>query len=305
MELDQLRYFVAVVRAGNFTRAAEQEGVTQPALSQQMQKLEVSLGVQLFERRGRSVRLTRAGERLLPQARSLLRQAADAKQSVVDATNQISGRLTVGAIPTVMPYWLAPRVASFRSRCLDVELNIVENLTARLLEGLQTGDLDVAIISLPITVPDIICSELFREELLFVLPNNHPLGALPRIDPRRIAGEHLLVLREGHCFRKDALAACRRGVREPDTVFESDQFSSVFALVAGGFGITVAPRMAVQDADGCRYVPITGAPSRRIGYAQIRRPHVPPAQRAFISWLRELPHPSLEGSRSALSPGMQ
>jgi LysR family hydrogen peroxide-inducible transcriptional activator len=229
MELDQLRYFVAVAHAGNFTRAAEQEGVTQPALSQQVQKLEVSLGVQLFERRGRSVRLTRAGERLLPQARSLLRQAADAKQSVVEATNQISGRLTVGAIPTVMPYWLAPHVASFRSGCLDVELNIVENLTARLLEGLQTGDLDVAIISLPITVPDIICSELFREELLFVLPNNHPLGALPRIDPRRIAGEHLLVLREGHCFRKDALAACRRGVREPDTVFESDQFSSIFA----------------------------------------------------------------------------
>jgi DNA-binding transcriptional LysR family regulator len=73
MELDQLRYFVAVARAGNFTRAAEQEGVTQPALSQQVQKLEVSLGVQLFERRGRSVRLTRAGERLLPQARWLLR----------------------------------------------------------------------------------------------------------------------------------------------------------------------------------------------------------------------------------------
>ena len=288
MELGQLRYFVAVARAGTFTRAAEQEGVTQPALSQQVQKLEASLGVPLFERRGRSVRLTRAGERLLPQARSLLRQAADAKQSLAEVTNRISGRLAAGAIPTVMPYWLAPRVASFRSRYPDVDLKIVENLTARLVEGLQIGDLDVAIISLPITVPDIICSELFREELFFVVPNDHPLAALQRVDPRRIAGEHLLILREGHCFRQDALGVCRRGLREPAMVFESDQFSSIFALVAGGFGITVAPRMAVQDANGCRYVPITGAPSRRIGYAQMRRPHVPPAQKAFISWLREI-----------------
>jgi LysR family hydrogen peroxide-inducible transcriptional activator len=287
MEFDQLRYFVAVARAGTFTRAAEQEGVTQPALSQQVQKLEVSLGVPLFERRGRSVRLTRAGERLLPQARSLLRQAADAKQSLAEMTNRICGRLAVGAIPTVMPYWLAPRVAGFQSRYPDVDLKLVENLTARLVEGLQTGDLDVAIISLPITVPDIICSELFREELLFVFPNDHRFAALPRIDPRHMAGEHLLILREGHCFRKHALGVCRRGLREPGTVFESDQFSSVFALVAGGFGITVAPRMALQDANGCRYVPITGTPSRRIGYAQIRRPHVPPAQKAFISWLRE------------------
>jgi LysR family hydrogen peroxide-inducible transcriptional activator len=292
MELDQLRYFVAVARAGTFTHAAEQEGVTQPALSQQVQKLEVSLGVLLFERRGRSVRLTRAGELLLPQARSLLRRAADAKQSLAEATNQTSGRLAVGAIPTVMPYWLAPRVASFRSRYPDVDLNLVENLTARLIEGIQTGDLDAAIISLPITMPDIICSDLFREDLLFVLPKDHRLAALPRIDPRRIAGEHLLILREGHCFRKQALGACRRGLREPGTVFESDQFSSVFALVAGGFGITVAPRMAVQHAKGCRCVPITGNPARRIGYAQIRRPHVPPAQKAFISWLRELSRPS-------------
>jgi LysR family hydrogen peroxide-inducible transcriptional activator len=87
--------------------------------------------------------------------------------------------------------------------------------------------------------------ELFREELLFVLPSGYAFAAQPRLDPRRIAGEHLLVLREGHRFRKHALAVCRRGLREPGTVFESDQFSSVFALVASGFGITVAPKMAI------------------------------------------------------------
>jgi LysR family transcriptional regulator, hydrogen peroxide-inducible genes activator len=293
MELAQLRYFVAVARAGTFTRAAEQEGVTQPSLSQQVRKLEDSLGVPLFERRGRSVRLTQAGQRLLPQARTLLRQAAEARQSLSELRDRVSGPLAIGSIPTVMPYWLGPKVQEFQSRYVDVELQLVENLTARLIEGLQTGDLDLAVITLPLAFPDVVCSELFREELLFVLPNAHPLADLPRLDPRRIAGEHLLVLREGHCFRKDALAVCRRGLREPGTVFESDQFSSIFALVASGFGISVAPQMAIQHAEGCRQVPITGGPSRRIGYAQIRRPYVPPAQKAFIAWLKELSrHPS-------------
>lgn len=87
------------------------------------------------------------------------------------------------------------------------------------------------------------------------------------------AGEHLLVLGEGHCFRKHALAVCRRGLREPGTVFESDQFSSVFALVASGFGITVAPKMAVQEASGCHQVPIAGGPTRRIAYADPAPPY--------------------------------
>lgn len=290
MELGQLRYFLAVAQAGTFTRAAEREGVTQPSLSQQVRKLENSLGVALFERRGRSVRLTQAGERLLPQAQSLLRQAVDARQSLGEFMNHVGGRLAVGAIPTVMPYWLAPQIARFQSRYANVELRLVENITARLVEGLQTGDLDVAIISLPLSSPDVVVSELFREEIFFVLPKSHSLAALPKIDPRRTLSERLLVLREGHCFRRETLAVSRRALRGPSTVFETDQFSSVFALVAVGFGISVAPNMAIASATatGCRSVTIDGHPSRRIGYAQIRRPQVPPAQRAFIDWLKEL-----------------
>jgi LysR family hydrogen peroxide-inducible transcriptional activator len=179
--------------------------------------------------------------------------------------NEVGGRLAVGAIPTVMPYWLAPKITSFQSRYPDVEVHLVENITARLIEGLQTGDLDLAIVSLPISFPDIVCSELLREELLFVLPNEHPFAAQPRLDPRQIAGEHPLVLQEGRCFRKQALGVCRRGLREPGPVFESYQFSSVFALVAGGFGITVAPKMAPREASGCRHVSIAGEPTRCIG----------------------------------------
>jgi LysR family hydrogen peroxide-inducible transcriptional activator len=287
MDLDQLRCFVAVARAGTFTRAAEQEGVTQPALSQQVRNLETCIGVQLFERRGRSTRLTQAGEHLLPQARALLRQASETKRSVNALTNRVCGPLAIGAIPTVMPYWLAPRIADFQAKYPEVEVRLVENITTRLVEGLQEGQIDVALLSLPLASPDVVCSELFRDELLFVFPPSHPLAARPHIDPSQISGERLLVLREGHCLRHEALAVCRRGLRDPGAVFESDQFSSVFALVASGFGITVAPKMAVHKAEKCSLVPIDGEPSRRIGYAQIRRPHPPPAQKAFIAWLKE------------------
>src|SRR5277367_6617894 len=235
MDLDQLRSFVAVARAGTFTRAAEQEGVTQPSLSQQVRNLETCLGVPLFERRGRSTRLTQAGEHLLPQARALLRQASETKRSVNALTNRVCGPLAIGAIPTVMPYWLAPRIADFQAKCPEVDV--------RLVEGLQEGQIDVALLSLPLASPDVVCSELFRDELLFVLPPSHPLAARPHMDPSQISGERLLVLREGHCLRHEALAVCRRGLRDPGAVFESDQFSSVFALVASGFGITVAPKM--------------------------------------------------------------
>src|SRR5580704_9002174 len=141
--------------------------------------MEDSLGVPLFERRGRSVRLTQAGERLLPEAKSLLRKAAEAKQLVTKLMNEVGGRLAVGAIPTVMPYWLAPKIASFQARYPEVEVQLVENITARLIDGLQTGDLDLAIVSLPLSFPDIVCSELFREELLFVVPSEHPFAAQP------------------------------------------------------------------------------------------------------------------------------
>jgi LysR family hydrogen peroxide-inducible transcriptional activator len=286
MELHQLRYFCAVARTGSFTRAAEEEGVAQPTLSQQVKRLEDDLGLPLFERRGRSVRLTAGGELLLPQARGVLRQLSDARRSVLELRGGVRGRLVVGSIPTITPYLLAPRVQDFQAQFPEVQLHLVENLTARLVEGLQAGDIDVAVLSLPLAQPDLICSEILRERLLLALPEGHPLAAAREVDARDVRDQRMLVLREGHCFREEALRVCRRARLRVGDVFESDQFASIFALVAAGFGISVVPEMAAPAAAGCSLAPLRGG-VRRIGYAQIKRPFVPPAQKAFTGWLRE------------------
>jgi len=287
MQIHQLRYFWAVARKRSFTRAAELEGVSQATLSQQIAKLEKDLGIALFERRGRSVGLTRAGQALLPYATSILRQLADARQSVECSRLDAAGRLTVGCIPTVTPYFLAPRVGDFRSRHPEVELVLVENLTARLVEDLVAGTIDVALLTLPVSNRDLVISRLFRERLMLVLPPDHALKDAAELSPRDLTGERFLVLREGHCFREDALAVCRRARVDTGAVFESDQLASIFGLIEGGFGVSLAPELALTSAGTCRFVPLVPEAVRRIGYAQRRRSFVPPAQKAFIQWLRE------------------
>ena len=287
MEIHQLRYFCAVARTGSFTKAAELEQIAQPSLSQQIQKLETGLGAPLFDRRGRAVRLTQCGELLLPQAQAVLRQLTDAKASVQELATGVRGRLTVGSIPTIMPYWLAPRVREFSMRYPDVELRLVENITRRLVEGLQSGRIDVAVLALPVQAPDLVCAVLFKDPIRLALPPDHDLCVRPEVSLAAVKSERLLILREGHCFRENALTACRRARFEPSAVFESDQLASVYALVEAGFGVSLVPAMSISGAGKCRLMDLSVEASRRVGYAQVRRPFAPAAQRAFIEWLKE------------------
>lgn len=291
MEVHQLRYFCAVARRGNFTRAAEDEHVAQPSLSQQIQKLEADLGAPLFERLGRTVRLTACGERLLPQAQEILRQLNDARQSVQALVKGVQGRLVVGAIPTIMPFFLAPRVAGFQRDHAEVDLRLVENTTPRLIEALQAGDIDLAVVALPLSSPDMVCSELFRERILVALPPHHALANAAAVDLQEVRQEPMLLLREGHCFRDNVLAACRKARLGLEAVFESDQLASLFALVAAGNGISLAPEMAAPAASGCRLLPLRRAAIRRIGYVHARRHFRSPVEQAFVDWLRRTTAP--------------
>lgn len=286
MELHQLRYFLAVVRSGGFARAADEEGVAQPSLSQQIKKLESSLGVELFHRLGRSVKLTRYGEALVPHAEAILRNTQEARKAVEAVNRDDAGSLTVGAIPTILPYALVQPFAEFRRQFPKVTLEIRETTTDKLIDGLRAGEIDLAILALPIKQEEIICSELFREPLLAALPARHPLAGQKTIDLAALQHERMLLLREGHCFRDDVLTACSRAKVELNQVFESDHLASLIALVETGFGVSLIPGMAASQASGCALPQVRPAGFRRIGYAQAAGHVATPLQKRFVDWLR-------------------
>jgi LysR family hydrogen peroxide-inducible transcriptional activator len=286
VELHQLRYFNAVARAGSFTRAAEDLGIAQPSLSQQIRALEKHLGAALFERLGRSVRLTTLGEALRTPALSILHQVTMAENALASLRDGVQGSVRIGVIPTILPYWFAPRVAQCRQALPDVELQLVEDSTPRLVEQLQSGELDVTVAGLPVRNRDIVCSELFREPMFLAVAKGHPLAGQAEVDVRACLEEPLLLLKEGHCLRDNVLMACTRARAELRSIFESNQLESIFELVRSGFGITLVPEMASSHCSGCALIPLKEAPVRRVGYLRARRHVLTRPVREFIAWLR-------------------
>src|SRR5258708_29265822 len=243
MEFHQLRYVCAVVRTGSFTRAAAEEGVAQPSLSQQIVKLEQTMGSKLFDRLGRSVQLTEYGRTLLPQALAILRQVNEARSTLESLRRGVGGHLSVGCIPTLMPYFLAPRLSRFTSSFPQVELRLVEETTPKLVELLQAGELDLALVGLPVNSPEMLCSELFREPIWVAVGKTHRLADREEVHVPDLRGERILLLKEGHCFRDDALKICTRAGTPLSAMFETEQFASIFPLVAAVLGIAPVPGM--------------------------------------------------------------
>jgi len=287
MELHQLRYFCAVAETGSFSRAAEHSHVSQPSLSQQILKLEDELGARLFDRLGRSVRLTDLGKTFLPRARAVLRELEAARGEVVEQKASISGTICVGVIPTVAPYFLPQRLTSFSRKFPQVRLTVVEEITPVLLERLRTGTVDVALLALPIRGHEFEATPILTERVFAALPKRHKLANRRAIPLKELQAEPFLLLRDGHCFRDTAVAACDRARMHPKIIFESGQFSSLLSLVSAGMGVSIVPEMAIEKNSRCRYIPIADEEAiRTIGFVVLRGRSLPRAHHAFLSHLR-------------------
>jgi LysR family hydrogen peroxide-inducible transcriptional activator len=287
MEIHQLRYFCAVAETGSFSRAAEQSHVSQPSLSQQILKLEDELGARLFDRLGRSVRLTDLGKTFLPRARAVLRELEAARGDVAERKDSVSGPLCIGVIPTVAPYFLPARLTIFSRKFPQVRLTVVEEITPILLERLRAGTVDVAILALPIRGHEFDASPLLTERLFAALPRKHKLSAHRAISLKDLRAEPFLLLRDGHCFRDTAVAACDRARVHPQVLFESGQFSSLLSMVGAGMGVSIVPEMAIEKNSCCRYVRIADEEaSRTIGAVVLRGRSLTRAHNAFLTHLR-------------------
>lgn len=288
MQIHQLRYFCAVARTGSFTRAAQHEHLAQPSLSQQIRKLEDELGTKLFDRLGRTVRLTQLGEAFLPRAEEILRQVATAKLEIQEMAGAEQGKLVIGAIPTIAPYFLPSCLASFARKFPRVQVSVIEEVTDELLKRIHDGTIDLGLLALPVPAPHCLSHELFREPMYVVVPRHHRLADLSKVHLKQIEDDPFLLLKEGHCFRDNALSACSRARIRPNVVFESGQFSTILAMVSAGSGVSVVPEMAVENREGCKFLPIADESAfRRVGIVQLKQHFRSRVHRAFLNHLRE------------------
>jgi LysR family transcriptional regulator, hydrogen peroxide-inducible genes activator len=286
MEVHQLRYFCAVAETGNFTRAAEREQVAQPSLSQQIMKLEEELAVRLFDRLGRSVRLTDMGQIFLPRARAILSELRAAKEEVAQRQSSVSGPISVGVIPTIAPYFMPTRIAAFSRRYPEAALTVVEDVTVRLMDRLRAGLLDMAVMALPARGHDLECHPLRTERLFAILPKGHRLGKKRSLLMKELREEPFLLLRDDHCFRETSIEICKRARMMPQVIFESGQFSSILGMVGAGLGVSIVPEMALEQRADCTFVLIADEKaSRTIGAATLKGHFLSRVQKAFLNHL--------------------
>jgi LysR family hydrogen peroxide-inducible transcriptional activator len=276
MEVHQLRYFCAVSETGSFTRAAEREQVAQPSLSQQIMKLEEELGVRLFDRLGRTVRLTGFGQVFLPRA----------KDEVAERQSSVAGPVGIGVIPTIAPYFLPLPLALFSRKYPEASINVAEDVTARLMDRLRAGQIDLAILAMPLRGHDLETFNLRTERLFAIMPRAHRLAKKRKIMLKELRDEPFLLLREDHCFRDTAIEVCKRARVVPKVVFESGQFSSILAMVGAGLGISIVPEMAVEQRPDCAYVAVADdRASRTIGVVTLKGRYLSRVQQAFLAHL--------------------
>jgi LysR family hydrogen peroxide-inducible transcriptional activator len=246
VELHQLRYFVAVAEEGSFTRAAVRLFLAQPSLSVQIRKLEQDIGATLFERTGRQVVLTAAGEVLLEHAGRVLGEMELARERVAEVNGARGGRVTVGVLPSVGAHLLPDVVAEFRRAHPAVRVHIVEHDVSREFEQMvAAGSLDIAITRMPVSLAGLSSQPLVREPILLLVPPDHPLRERPGVWLRELADESVVTMRPGYGLRDlaDRLFA-KAGVR-PRVVLETGQLSIVHGMVRAGMGVALLPQLAV------------------------------------------------------------
>ncbi|WP_448190687.1 LysR substrate-binding domain-containing protein [Azospirillum sp. sgz301742] len=265
--LRQLRYLVAVADTLHFGRAAERCHVSQPSLSAQIQQLEDTLGVQLVERTQRRVLLTAAGRDAVARARRILGEMTDLAAAARSAGVPLGGELRLGAIPTLAPYYLPRVLPALRRDHPELKLFLREDLTGRLLDALKAGTLDALLLALPVDEPGLDHAAVFDEPFAVALPAGHPLIARAALEEGDLAGERLLLLEEGHCFRDQALAVCRLNGRPERDGFSGTSLNTLCEMVAGRVGVTLLPALARPRApEGVETRPFAEPqPARRVG----------------------------------------
>lgn len=267
MNIRDLEYLVALAEHKHFRRAADACHVSQPTLSGQIRKLEDELGIILLERTSRKVLFTQSGLLLVDQAKTVLREVKLLKEMASNQGKEMTGPLHVGVIPTIGPYLMPHIVPALQNAFPDLELFLYEAQTHQLLEQLETGRLDCAIVASVRETEPFIEVPLFKERMLLAVAENHPWAKEQTIPMSMLKDHEMLMLDDGHCLRNQALGYCFTAGAKENSHFQATSLETLRNMVAANTGMTLMPELAVLsegERGGVKYLPCQPEPSRDV-----------------------------------------
>lgn len=268
MNFRDLEYLIALEELKHFRKAADKCFVSQPTLSGQIKKLEEELNVQLMERSSRKVIFTQAGTDIVNKAKTILLEMKSLKEIAKNYTKPMYGTLHIGLIPTIAPYVLPIIIPSIKSQFPDLELFLHENQTDVLLKQLTEGELDCVILALLPDMQEFHQTVLFEEPLELALAETHKWAKKDSIKLEELAGQHLLMLEDGHCLRDQAMGFCFAAGAVEDNSFKATSLETLRHMISAENGMTLLPQLAIPIArhqSGVRYIPFESpSPTRTI-----------------------------------------
>src|SRR3984957_9958009 len=267
MNLRDLDYIVTIADLGNMAKAAEQCHVSQSTLSIQLKKLESYLGVAIFERNNKRLTITGAGKKILEVARGIVQDSRRLRDIAKTYHDPLAVTFRLGVFPTLAPYYLPQIMPAISVAFPRLVPQLVEEKSPVLIEKLLSGEIDAALLSLPVDENNLASAHLFDDPFLLACHSRHPLAKRKNITMADISGETLLLLDDGHCLRNQALELCHLAHAGENKEFRATSLETLRHMVAAGVGITLVPGIAAVPTPNIVYIPFTkkDAPSRKIG----------------------------------------
>lgn len=245
----QLEYIIALDTYRHFVTAAEKCFVTQPTLSMQLKKLESELGISIFDRSKQPIIPTEIGQKLIDQARIVVKESKKIKEIVADFSNSTTGELSIGIIPSLAPYLLPLFIGGFTEKYPNIKVRIVELVTEEIINHLRKGLIDVGLLVTPLSEKDMIEQPLFYEEILLYVNKNHPFAAKEDVKTSELASPDLWLLSHGHCFRSQVINLCSYKANLKENYhfeYDSGSLETIKKLVEIEGGFTLLPELAAN-----------------------------------------------------------
>jgi LysR family transcriptional regulator, hydrogen peroxide-inducible genes activator len=293
MNLRDLKYLIAIAQHRHFGKAAKECFVSQPTLSTQIKKLEDELGVILIERNNKQVLLTEVGEQIIAKSRQILKNVDEVREIAAQHKEPDAGRITLAAIPTLAPYLLPHIVPAIYSHLPKLQIMLYELQTAVSLRRLEDGELDAALLALPIEQHSLKYEALFEEPFLAATAPGKPLAKRKQLKLMDLAGEEILLLEDGHCLRDQALDLCNKIDAREITGFRATSLETLRQMIASGIGTTLIPQLAtlgkIPDQNSVAYIPFEQPqPSREIVLAYRDTYHRIPILKKIAAIIRDV-----------------